>query len=129
MSVETRVLSELLWAYLFLGNGENVLLTRSCNGSATHCNCQILGLEVVMSTKTRGHVLTFRCVNCGSNEALAYRSCQDPLPTDELRTRIYQATCTACGWKSTVCGEAALKIEFNESQAKPNTTKKRGPFR
>jgi hypothetical protein len=71
-----------------------------------------------MNTRNRGHVLTFRCVNCGSNEALAFHPSEHPVPADELRTKMYEAICTACGWKTTVCGVAALKIEFHASEGK-----------
>jgi len=71
-----------------------------------------------MTAKIPVHVLTFRCVNCGRTEALAYQPSEHVIPTEKLRTKIYQATCTACGWKSAVCGASALTIAFNAPEVK-----------
>jgi hypothetical protein len=60
--------------------------------------------------RTSDYILTFRCVNCGAPEALARHSADGVANEDELLARIYQVTCTACGWKGNVCGLSAILV-------------------
>jgi heterodisulfide reductase subunit A-like polyferredoxin len=64
----------------------------------------------VTSPKIWDYSLTFRCVNCGKHEVVAAYHSEDALTEGELRARIYQASCGACGWKGSACGFSAIQI-------------------
>jgi transcription elongation factor Elf1 len=60
--------------------------------------------------KTQGYILTFRCVNCGKHEVFANYPSERLLTEDEIRARIYQVSCTSCGWRGDACGLSAIHI-------------------
>lgn len=60
--------------------------------------------------KTRGYVLTFRCVNCGRYEAFSWYPSEGNVREDQIRARIYQANCEGCGWRGDACGLSAVRI-------------------
>jgi predicted RNA-binding Zn-ribbon protein involved in translation (DUF1610 family) len=60
--------------------------------------------------KTRGYVLTFRCVNCGEHDVFANYPTEHITPEDRIRDRIYQVRCNSCGWSGDVCGLSAVCV-------------------
>jgi hypothetical protein len=62
-----------------------------------------------MARKTGDYSLTFRCVNCGRVELFASFPSRDVVNEDEVRARIYEASCN-CGWKGNACGYSAIHI-------------------
>jgi transcription elongation factor Elf1 len=60
--------------------------------------------------KTQRYILTFRCVNCGKHEVSVTYPSEDIVNEDELRARIYQASCNSCGWTGNACGFSAILI-------------------
>jgi ribosomal protein S27E len=60
--------------------------------------------------KTRGYVLTFRCINCGKHEAFANYSTDEVEPEHRIRGRIYKVSCNSCGWNGDACGLSAIRI-------------------
>ena len=56
--------------------------------------------------ETRGYVLKFRCVYCGRHEVSV-------VPMDEIKARIYEGRCKACGWNGKVCGDSAVQIYYS----------------
>ena len=64
----------------------------------------------MIETKTHWCLLAFRCVNCGRKEASAKDSFEGEVHEDQIRARIYQASCRSCGWKGEVCGFSAMGI-------------------
>jgi hypothetical protein len=62
--------------------------------------------------KTPGYILTFRCVNCGIQELFADLPSEDSLTEDEIRARIYRASCNSCGWQGSACGLSAVRISY-----------------
>lgn len=62
------------------------------------------------TVRTRGYILTFRCINCGTPEASASFGCEGIVPFDQIEARIYEANCESCGWKGAVCGVSAIEI-------------------
>jgi transcription elongation factor Elf1 len=60
--------------------------------------------------KTQGYVLTFRCVNCGKREVFASYPSEGMVSDDQIRARIYQVSCTSCGWRGDACGLSAIHI-------------------
>jgi len=64
--------------------------------------------------KTRGYVLTFRCVNCGKDEVFASYSTEHIMPEERIRDRIYQVRCNSCGWSGDVCGLSAVCVSHTE---------------
>ena len=55
------------------------------------------------------YVLRFRCVNCGKHDVFAYQLAEDT-SVEDVRARMYQVSCTACGWKGDACGFSAVRI-------------------
>jgi Fe-S-cluster-containing hydrogenase component 2 len=70
-----------------------------------------------MSEDTPGYILTFRCLNCGRYEAFASVLSDIALSDEDVKTRLLEATCRACGWTSKVCGVSAIRIEHAKSNA------------
>ena len=68
---------------------------------------QVEELLFMRNAKAQGYTITFRCVNCGKNEVLAFYGSEEILSEDELRARIYQGCCNSCGWQGSVCGFSA----------------------
>jgi transcription elongation factor Elf1 len=64
-------------------------------------------------TETRGYVLKFRCVYCGRHEVSVEYPCEDVVPMDEIKSRIYEAHCKSCGWNGNVCGDSAVRIYYS----------------
>jgi hypothetical protein len=62
------------------------------------------------TSRTRGYILMFRCVNCGRPEASASLASEGVVPCDQIEARIYEANCESCGWKGAVCGFSAIEI-------------------
>jgi flavoprotein len=60
--------------------------------------------------ETQGYILTFRCVNCGKHEVFANYPSKDMVSEDQIRARIYQVSCTSCGWTGDACGLSAIHI-------------------
>ena len=54
--------------------------------------------------------LTFRCINCGRNEASATYSSDTAVAEEQVKVRIYRVSCTACGWKGEACGFSAIRV-------------------
>ena len=67
----------------------------------------------MLSRETQGYILTFRCINCGRHEAFAYYPTDSIEPEEQIRDRIYHASCTSCGWKGEVCGVSATNISHS----------------
>jgi predicted RNA-binding Zn-ribbon protein involved in translation (DUF1610 family) len=65
-----------------------------------------------VNAKTRGYTLTFRCINCGRSEAATFYPSTETLPIESLRKRIYEVSCSACGWRGAVCGMSAVAISY-----------------
>ena len=63
--------------------------------------------------KTRGYILKFRCVSCGRYEASVSYPCAAVMPMDEVKARIHEADCKACGWTGKVCGFSAVQIYYS----------------
>jgi transcription elongation factor Elf1 len=63
--------------------------------------------------ETRGYILKFRCVYCGGHEVSVEYPCEGVVPMDEIKSRIYEANCKACGWKGKVCGVSAVQISYS----------------
>ena len=64
-----------------------------------------------MNTReTRGYLLTFRCVNCGKHELFAKYAPEGIVTEAQIRGRIYQVTCTSCGWQGQACGMSAVHV-------------------
>ena len=68
--------------------------------------------------KTRGYVLTFRCINCGQHEVFAQYPAESGAPEDQVRARIYQVTCNSCGWSGDACGLSAFRISHTDLKAR-----------
>jgi hypothetical protein len=64
-------------------------------------------------TKIRGYLLKFRCVYCGRHEVSADYPCEGVMPMDEIKERIYEGHCKACGWNGKVCGISAVQIYYS----------------
>ncbi len=64
-------------------------------------------------TQTGGYVLKFRCVYCGRHEVSVEYPCEGVVPMDEIKSRIYEANCKACGWNGKVCGISAVQIYYS----------------
>ncbi len=60
--------------------------------------------------KTHWCLLTFRCVQCGRNEAYAEDSIEVEPREDQIRPKIYQAICRNCGWEGEVRGLSAVEM-------------------
>ena len=60
--------------------------------------------------EARGYVLKFRCVYCGRHEVSVEYPCEGVVPMDEIKARIYEGRCKACGWNGKVCGDSAVQI-------------------
>jgi ribosomal protein S27E len=60
--------------------------------------------------KTRGYVVTFRCIKCGNHEVFADYPTEHIIPEDRIRDRIYQVRCNSCGWSGDACGHSAIDI-------------------
>ena len=67
----------------------------------------------MLSRETRGYILTFRCINCGRHEALALYPTEGIEPEEEIRARIYHASCSSCGWNGDACGVSATNISHS----------------
>jgi transcription elongation factor Elf1 len=65
------------------------------------------------TAETRGYVLKFRCVYCGGHEVSVEYPSEGVVPMDEIKSRIYEAHCKACGWKGKVCGVSAVQIYYS----------------
>ena len=63
--------------------------------------------------ETRGYVLKFRCVYCGRHEVSVEYPCEGVVPMDEIKARIYEGRCKACGWNGKVCGDSAVQIYYS----------------
>jgi heterodisulfide reductase subunit A-like polyferredoxin len=63
--------------------------------------------------ETSGYVLKFRCVYCGRHEVSVEYPCEGVLPMDEIKARIYEGRCCACGWNGEVCGDSAVQIYYS----------------
>ncbi len=70
-----------------------------------------------MSEDTVGYILTFRCLNCGRQEAFAKVLSGIVLSDEDVKMRIVEASCKACGWAGEVCGVSAVRIEHAKSKA------------
>ena len=68
--------------------------------------------------KTRGYVLTFRCINCGEHETFANYSTDVVVTEDKIRGRIYGVRCNSCGWSGDVCGVSAIRISHADPKAR-----------
>jgi hypothetical protein len=68
--------------------------------------------------KTRGYVLTFRCINCGRHEVFADYPSEGVEPENRIRGRIYKVTCYSCGWSGDACGVSAIGISHTDSRVK-----------
>jgi transcription elongation factor Elf1 len=64
----------------------------------------------MLCTAAPGYNLTFRCINCGRHEASASYPSDGVVREDQLKARIYQVNCAACGWKGEACGFAPIRI-------------------
>jgi len=60
--------------------------------------------------ETHEYILTFRCVYCGRYEVFACHHSDSVLHEDQIRDRIYQVCCKACGWKGGAYGISAARI-------------------
>jgi len=67
----------------------------------------------MLSRETQWYILTFRCINCGRHEALARYPTEGIEREEEIRARIYHASCSSCGWKGDVCGVSATNISHS----------------
>lgn len=65
--------------------------------------------------KIQGYTLKFRCINCGMHELFASCPTENVVDEDELRARIYQASCNSCGWHGDACGFSAILIAGTEA--------------
>jgi transcription elongation factor Elf1 len=63
--------------------------------------------------ETRGYILKFRCVYCGEHEVSVEYPSEGVVPMDEIKSRIYEAHCKACGWNRKVCGISAVQIYYS----------------
>ena len=61
--------------------------------------------------ETHRYTLTFRCVNCGRIEPFANYPSEGVVREDEIRARIYEVNCKACGWTGETCGISAVRID------------------
>ena len=69
-----------------------------------------------MSEDTCGYILTFRCLNCGRHEAFA-SVLSDIVLSEDVKTRLLEASCRACGWTGEVCGVSAVRVEHAKSKS------------
>ena len=65
------------------------------------------------SRETQGYILSFRCINCGSHEALARYPTGSIEREEEIRARIYHVSCSSCGWNGDACGVSAINISHS----------------
>ena len=67
----------------------------------------------MLSRETDGYILTFRCINCGRQEAFALYPTEGVEPYERIRARIYQVRCSSCGWHGEACGVSATNISHS----------------
>jgi len=60
--------------------------------------------------KSYWHVVVFRCVHCGKNEAFAEESSPVEPRGEQIRTKTYQAICRYCGWQGEARGISAIEM-------------------
>ena len=60
--------------------------------------------------KTHWCLITFRCIQCGRNEAHAEDSFQVAPSEDQIRAKTYHAICRYCGWQGEVRGLSAVEM-------------------
>jgi len=64
-----------------------------------------------MGAEVCEYILAFRCLNCSRHEACARFASEVVLSDEDVRMRILDAHCNACGWKGAVCGVAASEMK------------------